>query len=160
MKLQRFHVYIALLALLLLCCLVGIKRTEGYSNSCKNKKSNHHSSKHHSSKHHSSKHHSSKHHSSKHHSSKHHSSKHHSSPTADDYFNDSNYMLKTAAIPPVCPKCPDVTIDEKFHRKKCPPCPPCERCPEPSFTCKKVPDYSFTNMNYLPKPMLNDFSQF
>ena len=135
MKLQRFHVYIALLALLLLCCLVGFNRTEGYSNSCKNKKT-------------------------KHHSSKHHSSKHHSSPTADDYFNDSNYMLKTAAIPPVCPKCPDVTIDEKFHRKKCPTCPSCERCPEPSFTCKKVPDYSFTNMNYLPKPMLNDFSQF
>ena len=42
-----------------------------------------------------------------------------------------------------------------------PPCPPCERCPEPSFDCKKVPTYnSAANNQYLPQPVLADFSQF
>jgi hypothetical protein len=40
------------------------------------------------------------------------------------------------------------------------PCPPCARCPEPSFDCKKVPNYSSTNSGHLPVPILNDFSQF
>ena len=39
------------------------------------------------------------------------------------------------------------------------PCPPCGRCPEPSFDCKKVPNYSSTS-NVLPVPVLTDFSQF
>ena len=42
-----------------------------------------------------------------------------------------------------------------------PPCPPCERCPEPAFDCKKVPNYNSASVNqYLPQPMLADFSQF
>ena len=40
------------------------------------------------------------------------------------------------------------------------PCPPCGRCPEPSFDCKKVPNYSSTNSEFLPVPVLADFSQF
>ena len=41
------------------------------------------------------------------------------------------------------------------------PCPPCGRCPEPSFTCKKVPNYNNVHsQNFLPKPVLNDFSTF
>jgi hypothetical protein len=40
------------------------------------------------------------------------------------------------------------------------PCPPCGRCPEPSFECKKVPNYASTNSEYLPMPVLSDFSQF
>ena len=40
------------------------------------------------------------------------------------------------------------------------PCPPCGRCPEPSFDCRKVPNYASTNSEYLPVPILNDFSQF
>ena len=40
------------------------------------------------------------------------------------------------------------------------PCPPCARCPEPSFDCKKVPNYSSSNSGHLPVPILNDFSQF
>jgi len=40
------------------------------------------------------------------------------------------------------------------------PCPPCGRCPEPSFDCKKVPNYSSTNSEFLPVPVLSDFSQF
>ena len=40
------------------------------------------------------------------------------------------------------------------------PCPPCARCPEPSFDCKKVPNYSSANSGHLPVPILNDFSQF
>jgi len=41
-----------------------------------------------------------------------------------------------------------------------PPCPPCERCPEPKFDCKRVPKYNSSNNQYLPKPVLSDFSQF
>jgi hypothetical protein len=48
-----------------------------------------------------------------------------------------------------CPSCPTPQ-----------PCPPCGRCPEPSFDCKKVPNYSSTNSEYLPMPVLSDFSQF
>jgi len=40
------------------------------------------------------------------------------------------------------------------------PCPPCGRCPEPSFECKKVPNYASTNSEYLPMPVLSDFSTF
>ena len=75
------------------------------------------------------------------------------------------YMLKSHVVPPVCPKCPDFVLNAKELRKKmkesCPPCPPCARCPEPSFDCKKVPNYTSSNVdNYLPKPMLTDFSNF
>ena len=40
------------------------------------------------------------------------------------------------------------------------PCPACARCPEPSFDCKKVPNYGSTNSEYLPMPVLADFSTF
>ena len=41
------------------------------------------------------------------------------------------------------------------------PCPACERCPEPAFECKKVPNYRSPYMtNYMPLPVLNDFSKF
>lgn len=42
------------------------------------------------------------------------------------------------------------------------PCPPCGRCPEPSFSCKKVPNYNnvHSENNILPKPVLSDFSTF
>lgn len=43
----------------------------------------------------------------------------------------------------------------------CPPCPSCERCPEPAFTCEKKINYRSPNVgNYLPMPLLNDFSSF
>ena len=42
-----------------------------------------------------------------------------------------------------------------------PPCPACERCPEPAFTCEKVPNYRSTQIgSYLPIPVVNDFSTF
>ena len=69
------------------------------------------------------------------------------------------YIKKTEIVPPVCPKCPDVTSCPK--PTKCPPCPPCARCPEPSYECKKVPNYRRTDdSNMLPRPVLSDFSQF
>lgn len=45
---------------------------------------------------------------------------------------------------------------------KCPPCPACARCPEPSFECKKVPNYSIGQNGSMsvPRPVLADFSQF
>ena len=72
--------------------------------------------------------------------------------------NEHLYILKSEIVPPVCPKCPDVQACPRD--KKCPPCPACARCPEPAFTCKKVPNYSAANDEYLPRPILNDFSQF
>ena len=58
------------------------------------------------------------------------------------------------------------TLKEELKKLKstdgnCPPCPACERCPEPSFDCKKVPNYRSTSVgDYLPMPILNDFSRF
>ena len=72
--------------------------------------------------------------------------------------DEDKYVLKSAIVPPVCPKCPDVQACPS--QKKCPPCPACARCPEPSFECKKVPNYNSANDDYLPRPVVNDFSSF
>ena len=51
--------------------------------------------------------------------------------------------------------------DKSNYDGSCPPCPACERCPEPSFECKKVPNYRSNSVGqYLPLPVLNDFSRF
>ena len=69
------------------------------------------------------------------------------------------YILKSEIVPPVCPACPTLNCGD--CKTKAPPCPPCARCPEPSFECKKVPNYKAAQTNpYLPRPWLNDFSQF
>lgn len=101
------------------------------------------------------------------------------------------YILKSEIVPPVCPACPASSACPTTSKKeKCPPCPACARCPEPSFECKKVPNYSSAgnssgygssnsygrsggsydatgNFNsstggasYLPVPVLSDFSTF
>ena len=79
------------------------------------------------------------------------------------------YMLKSEMVPPVCPACPAMKCNASSGsgggggsggEHKCPPCPPCARCPEPAFECKKVPNYSSSNDNVLPRPVLADFSQF
>lgn len=93
------------------------------------------------------------------------------------------YILKSEIVPPVCPACPTSSACPTTSKKeKCPPCPACARCPEPSFECKKVPNYSSTGNNsyfgsydatgsfnssnrtggasYLPVPVLSDFSTF
>jgi len=63
------------------------------------------------------------------------------------------YILKSEIVPPVCPACPQVNCGSCATAKKCPPCPPCARCPEPSFECKKVPNYNSVGlMNQLPIP--------
>ena len=68
------------------------------------------------------------------------------------------YILKSEIVPPVCPACPQQLACPR--QEKCPPCPACARCPEPAFECKKVPNYSSSNDQYLPRPVLADFSQF
>ena len=71
------------------------------------------------------------------------------------------YILKSQVVPPVCPACPPVIVDKNTLNKDCPPCPPCARCPEPSFECKKVPNFNLGPQNtFLPRPVLNDFSTF
>jgi hypothetical protein len=68
------------------------------------------------------------------------------------------YILKSQIVPPVCPACPVASTVPR--QETCPPCPACARCPEPSFECKKVPNYNAIDNDYLPAPILNDFSQF
>lgn len=68
------------------------------------------------------------------------------------------YILKSEIVPPVCPKCPSVCPASRTEAP--PPCPACARCPEPAFDCKKVPNYKSNNTQFLPKPMLADFSTF
>jgi hypothetical protein len=69
------------------------------------------------------------------------------------------YILKSQVVPPVCPACPVQTASCP-REKPCPPCEPCGRCPEPSFECKKVPNYNAIDNDYLPTPVLADFSSF
>ena len=83
------------------------------------------------------------------------------------------YILKSQVVPPVCPACPASSGCPRD--KPYPACPPCARCPEPSMTCKAVPNYNvigntdfnsgisgYNPMNdqYIPVPVLNDFSTF
>ena len=79
------------------------------------------------------------------------------------YGSEDLYILKSSVVPPVCPACPSV-IQNCDKEKKCNPCPACERCPDPSMTCKAVPNYSqgsgTNNQNYLPIPVLSNFSSF
>jgi hypothetical protein len=72
------------------------------------------------------------------------------------------YILKSEIVPPVCPACPscESSFSSNNKQSKCPPCPACARCPEPSFECKKVPNYNSISENYLPQPVVSDFSQF
>lgn len=72
------------------------------------------------------------------------------------------YILKSQVVPPVCPVCPTISSSSNDPDKeaKCPPCKPCGRCAEPSFECKKVPNYNAIDNQYLPQPVLNDFSTF
>jgi len=58
------------------------------------------------------------------------------------------YILKSEVVPPVCPACPPPLLNCSGGTSggdKPPPCPPCARCPEPDFTCKKVPNYGQGN---------------
>ena len=68
------------------------------------------------------------------------------------------YILKSQVVPPVCPACPSAASCPR--QEPCQPCPPCARCPEPAFECKKVPNYSSSNDQFLPRPVLSDFSTF
>jgi hypothetical protein len=58
------------------------------------------------------------------------------------------YILKSEIVPPVCPACPQSSACPR--KEPCPPCPACARCPEPSFECKKVPNYSAIDQQQLP----------
>ena len=71
------------------------------------------------------------------------------------------YILKSEIVPPVCPVCPAFPCASVVNNNTPPPpCPPCGRCPEPSFECKKVPNYNAVNSDTMPIPVLNDFSSF
>ena len=72
------------------------------------------------------------------------------------------YILKSQVIPPVCPVCPNpiVQSSDSTDVTKCPACKPCGRCPESSFDCVKRPNYKAFNQDYMPVPVLSDFSSF
>ena len=82
--------------------------------------------------------------------------------------NCKKYVAIPASDLTICAKC--------GHEKECPPCPRPQRCPEPAFTCKKVPNYSAANVDSIlpstmdgtgagagdgkPIPVLNSFASF
>jgi hypothetical protein len=66
------------------------------------------------------------------------------------------YILKSEVVPPVCPA-PISAIITKTD--SCPPCPACARCPEPSFECKKVPNYDVINEE-VPTALITPYSTF
>jgi len=72
------------------------------------------------------------------------------------------YILKSQVIMPICPICPSpiVKCPDSTDVTKCPPCEPCGRCPEPAFDCIKRPNYKAFNQDYMPVPVLSDFSSF
>ena len=70
------------------------------------------------------------------------------------------YILKSEIGPPVCPACPSPVPCIKNKTDSCAPCPPCARCPEPSFECKKVPNYSSPNYDSIPDAILTPYSTF
>jgi len=72
--------------------------------------------------------------------------------------SEDMYILKSEVVPPVCPICPAANCNS--NNKKCPPCPACARCPEPSFECKKVPNYDSMNDSILPQQVLPGYSTF
>ena len=83
-------------------------------------------------------------------------------PQRDPREDDDEWIRKSQIVPPVCPKCPDIRT---CQQTPCPPCPPCARCPDPAFTCEKVPNYKSRSWmangpNGLPRPVLGDFSTF
>ena len=90
--------------------------------------------------------------------------------------NKDKYILKTQVVPPADvshgghgfgPGVGPGVGPGTTHGGDVQPCPPCGRCPEPAFTCKKVPNYGSGNAGAalgssggLPKPILSDFSTF
>lgn len=66
------------------------------------------------------------------------------------------YIKKSEVVPPVCPACPSSSVCPR--EKPCPPCPPCARCPEPAFECKKVPNYAAQAARTRDQYMLGDLS--
>ena len=57
----------------------------------------------------------------------------------------------------------NTTYDNNITKLKgsCPSCPAPQRCPEPNFDCKKIPNYEQGIDNvFLPRPVLTDFSTF
>jgi hypothetical protein len=72
------------------------------------------------------------------------------------------YILKSQVVPPVCPACPACNASKSSSQgeNKCSPCPAPQRCPEPAFECKKVTKYNALDQQYLPQPVISDFSSF
>jgi hypothetical protein len=70
------------------------------------------------------------------------------------------YILKSEIVPPVCPASPATSSVSSASCPKPRPCPPCARCPEPSMTCKAVPNYSSINEDELPQPIFSGYSTF
>jgi hypothetical protein len=80
----------------------------------------------------------------------------------EDKMKDvDRYVGLAGSATPMTSVLDPVSSPAPANNKDTPPCPACERCPEPAFECKKVPNYRSPSMqNYMPLPVLNDFSKF
>ena len=83
-----------------------------------------------------------------------------SSPSSVPGANNDAIVQNTATLNEIKGSITQIN-QQKPKPDTCPPCPACERCPEPAFDCKKVPNYRSPSIGqYLPMPILNDFSTF
>ena len=82
----------------------------------------------------------------------------------DDYILKSRFVPTRTSCDKKCPECPPPIRCPELapcpQPKACPPCPACARCPEAPFRCEKVPNYKSPDTSFLPRPWLNDFSEF
>ena len=74
----------------------------------------------------------------------------------------SSLLAADQLITNITPNTSTLPLNQSASEKiDTPPCPACERCPEPAFECKKVPNYRSPSIdNYMPIPVLNSFSKF
>jgi hypothetical protein len=84
--------------------------------------------------------------------------------------NEDKYILKSQIVPPVCPVCPVCSTPKKSNNKSNKNYSNnknsnnCHVCGNSSlaqpYTYKKVPNYNAIDKEFLPQPVLSDFSQF
>ena len=77
-------------------------------------------------------------------------------------FDNNGNLLAQNSVASASDKSNTVVNNKKnIASEDYPPCPAPQRCPEPSFDCKKVPKYEQGPDNaFLPRPVLTDFSTF
>jgi len=78
----------------------------------------------------------------------------------EDEDDKDKYILKTQIVPPVCPKCPDVTVCPNNGGGSWVPSPFANRDYNSQYNVAPGSGSGPIASAYEPRPMLTDFSQF